>query len=121
MTPTDEIPAGEKPAGEPPTAKPPTGESSGPDYSGPPTRPADLPLLYILLALQLMLLLIVPCGGWILAPLVRRLVDAGRFPAMAPWLFLGVGLLVEVAFLWRIRRLFRRIRSVRPAPRPPSR
>lgn len=87
------------------------------EHSGPRTRPEDLPLLYLLLALNLALILALPLGALRLTPLVRRLVASGSLSRTALWGMGLAGLLVEAGFIWRGVRIWARIRSV-PARRP---
>lgn len=75
-------------------------------------RAGDLPYFYVLLALHLALLVALPVGGWVLAPVVQRLVALGRLPRAAPALGVALLLLVEYGFLFRARRVWRRLRSV---------
>lgn len=75
-------------------------------------RAGDLPYFYVLLALHLALLVALPVGGWVLAPVVRRLVALGSLPKAAPMLGVALLLLVEYGFLLRARRVWRRLRSV---------
>lgn len=75
-------------------------------------RAGDLPYFYVLLALHLALLVALPVGAWVLAPVVRRLVALGRLPKAAPALGLALLLLAEFGFFHRARRVWRRLRSV---------
>lgn len=83
--------------------------------SGPRVRPGDLPLLYVLLALNIALIVILPLGALSLRPLIERLVATGRMPSGSIWGLGAAWILVEVGFFWRAARVWARIRAVRPS------
>lgn len=84
--------------------------STPPASAGPPIRPSDLPLFYLLLVLHAAVLVALP----IAALGLDRLLAAGRLgggDAGRLRLLLGVAtLLTELGILYRLRRLWGRLR-----------
>jgi hypothetical protein len=76
-------------------------------------RTSDLPLFYILVAVQVAVILCLPVAGWVLIRFVANLPGSRLFlvPALAV-----VVLVIEVAMIWRVRRLLSRLRSARRSP-----
>lgn len=76
-------------------------------------QPTDMPVLWLLLLLHGALIVALPVGAMVLAPVVRRLVRLGSLPPPAPPFLLLFLALVEYGFLVRARRVWGRIRGAR--------
>lgn len=76
-------------------------------------RTSDLPLFYILIAVQVAVILSLPVAGWVLIRFVAALSESRLY--LVPALVVVV-LLIEVAMVWRVRRLLIRLRRAGRSP-----